>query len=70
VAKAIALGADAVALATPFLRLATISVEAVGHKIHEIAEELRTAMFCIGAADLEALQGTPFLKPVDEVLSQ
>jgi len=58
-----------VALATPFLRPATISAEAVGQKIHEIAEELRTAMFCIGAADLEALKGTPFLKPIGEVLS-
>jgi isopentenyl-diphosphate delta-isomerase len=70
VAKAIALGADATALATPFLRLATISAEAVGQKIHEITEELRTAMFCIGAADPEALKDTPFLKPIDEVLGQ
>jgi len=69
-AKAIALGADAAALATPFLSLATTSAEAVGQKIHEIAEELRTAMFCIGAADLDALKGTPFLRPIDEVLSQ
>lgn len=64
VAKAIALGADAVALAAPLLRLATISAEAVGQKIREIAEELRTAMFCIGAADLDVLKDTPFLKPV------
>lgn len=70
VAKAIALGADAVALATPLLRLATVSAEAVGQKIREIAEELRTTMFCIEAADLDALKGTPFLKPIDEVLSQ
>jgi len=70
VAKAMALGADAVALATPFLRLATVSAEDVGQKIHEIAEELRTAMFCIGAADPDALKDTPFLKPIDKVLSQ
>jgi isopentenyl-diphosphate delta-isomerase len=69
VAKAIALGADAAALATPFLRLATLSAEAVGQKIREVADELRTAMFCIGAAGLDALKDTPFLKPIDEVLT-
>jgi isopentenyl-diphosphate delta-isomerase len=69
VAKAIALGADATALATPFLRLATISAEAVGQKIREVADELRTAMFCIGAAGLDTLKDTPFLKPIDEVLT-
>jgi isopentenyl-diphosphate delta-isomerase len=70
VAKALALGADVAALATPFLRPATISAEAVGQKIREIVEELRTAMFCIGAADLDALKDTPFLKPIDQVLGQ
>jgi isopentenyl-diphosphate delta-isomerase len=70
VAKAVALGADAAALATPFLRMANLSAEAVGQKIYEIAEELRTAMFCIGAADLEALKDTPFLKPIDQVVRQ
>ncbi len=64
VAKAIALGADAAGLATPLLQLAAISAEAVGQKIHQITEELRTAMFCIGAANLKALRDTPFLKPV------
>jgi isopentenyl-diphosphate delta-isomerase len=62
-AKAIALGADAAALATPFLKPATISSEAVGEKIGEILEELRTAMFCVGARDLQELKSVPLQKP-------
>jgi len=27
-------------------------------------------MFCIGAADLETLKDTPFLKPIGKMLSQ
>lgn len=61
-AKAIALGADAVALATPFLKPATVSPEAVGEKIREILEELRTAMFCIGVGNLQELKNTPLQK--------
>jgi len=62
-AKAIALGADAVAIATPFLKPATVSPEAVGGKIREILEELRTAMFCVGARDLRELKNVPLQKP-------
>ena len=58
-AKAIALGADAVALATPFLQPATVSPEAIGEKIREILEELRTAMFCVGARNLQGLKSVP-----------
>jgi isopentenyl-diphosphate delta-isomerase len=61
-AKAIALGADAVALATPFLKPATISPEAVGEKIRELLEELRTAMFCVGAGNLQELKSAPLLR--------
>jgi isopentenyl-diphosphate delta-isomerase len=61
-AKAIALGADAVALATPFLQPATVSPAAVGDKIREILEELRTAMFCAGAGNLQELKSVPLLK--------
>jgi len=61
-AKAIALGADAVALATPFLKPATVSPEAVGEKIREILEQLRTAMFCVGAKNLQQLKRVPLLK--------
>jgi len=62
-AKAIALDADAVALATPFLKLAAVSPEAVGEKIREILEELRTAMFCVGARNLQELRRVPLQKP-------
>jgi len=58
-AKSIALGADAAALATPFLKPATVSPEAVGEKIGKILEELRTAMFCVGARNLQELKGVP-----------
>jgi isopentenyl-diphosphate delta-isomerase len=62
VAKAIALGADAAALATPFLQPATVSPEAVGEKIREVLEELHTAMFCVGAGSLQELKRAPLLK--------
>jgi isopentenyl-diphosphate delta-isomerase len=61
-AKAIALGADAAALATPFLKPATVSPEAAGEKIREILEELRTAMFCVGAGNLQELKSVPLQK--------
>lgn len=61
-AKAIALGADAVAIATPLLKPATISHEAVEEKIREILEGLRTAMFCVGAQNIQQLKGVPLLK--------
>jgi isopentenyl-diphosphate delta-isomerase len=62
VAKSIALGAAAAALATPFLQPATVSPEAVGEKIQQILGELRTAMFCVGAANLQELKSVPLLK--------
>ena len=61
-AKAIALGADAAALATPLLKPATVSPEAVGEKIGEILEQLRTAMFCVGARNLQELKSVPLVK--------
>jgi len=61
-AKAIALGADAVGMAAPFLKAAAISAEAVTQAVAEIIEELRIAMFCIGAADLRQLKHSPLLQ--------
>lgn len=66
-AKAIALGADAVALAAPFLEAATVSAEAVIKVANGIVEELRTAMFCIGAANLAQLRGTNLLERIGKV---
>jgi isopentenyl-diphosphate delta-isomerase len=59
-AKAIALGADAVGLAAPLLKPATISAEAVMEQLQRVIEELRIAMFCAGVKDLAALKNAPF----------
>lgn len=56
VAKCLALGASAAGLASPFLKAAVHSVEAVVDAIDALAEELRIAMFCAGAGDLAALR--------------
>ena len=60
-AKAIALGARLVGMAGPFLKAAVISVEAVLEVIEVTTAELRTTMFCIGAASLDELRDTPHL---------
>ncbi len=62
VAKAIALGADAVAVALPILRAAERSVEEAVAVIGRIVAELRTAMFLTGArtvADLRTRRVVP-----------
>jgi isopentenyl-diphosphate delta-isomerase len=56
VAKCLALGASAAGLASPFLKAAAISAEAVIGTIDFLADELRIAMFCAGAADVAALR--------------
>jgi isopentenyl-diphosphate delta-isomerase len=56
-AKALALGADLVGIAGPFLRAAAESAKAATDLAGELVETLRTAMFCVGArtpADLRA----------------
>ncbi|MBI2953519.1 MAG: type 2 isopentenyl-diphosphate Delta-isomerase [Chloroflexi bacterium] len=50
-AKAIALGADVVGLAAPLLEPAMQSAGAVRSRLEQLLEELRIAMFCIGARD-------------------
>jgi isopentenyl-diphosphate delta-isomerase len=49
VAKALALGADVVGIAGPFLRAADRGVEAADELARELIETLRIAMFCTGA---------------------
>ena len=61
VAKTIALGAQLAGMAGPFLKAAVISTQAVLETIQVTAAELRTAMFCIGAASLAELRDTPHL---------
>jgi isopentenyl-diphosphate Delta-isomerase len=55
-AKALALGATAVGMASPFLKAAAVSAEAVIDVIDSWADELRIALFCVGAGDLAALR--------------
>jgi isopentenyl-diphosphate delta-isomerase len=50
-AKALALGADAVAFALPMLKAAESSVEAAIAEIERVVEELRTAMFLTGCLE-------------------
>ncbi|RME55964.1 MAG: type 2 isopentenyl-diphosphate Delta-isomerase [Caldilineae bacterium] len=56
VAKAVALGADLVGLAAPFLRAAVHSTQAVVDAMELIEAELRVTMFAAGAANLPALR--------------
>jgi len=62
VARAIALGADAAGIATPLLKAACISPKAVVQSLQQVIDELRIAMFCIGAASLKVLKNSPFLE--------
>jgi len=56
IAKAIALGADLVGLALPFLEPANRSKEAVEEKIDQLVRELKIAMFCSGVRTIEQLK--------------
>lgn len=62
IAKCIALGAIAGGLAGPFLKAADESTEAVDTLIRELTAQVRIAMLCSGAADIQALQNTPLLE--------
>jgi isopentenyl-diphosphate delta-isomerase len=61
VAKAIALGADLVGLAGPFLHAAAASPQAAADLAAELTEVLRVAMFCVGTATIADLKRTPRL---------
>ena len=60
-AKAIALGADLGAMARPFLLAAERGDEELDTFVTSVIDELRLAMFCLGAPDLEALHRSPHL---------
>ncbi len=62
-AKALALGASAVGLASPFLKAAAGSAENVVETIDQFAAELRIAMFCCGAGDVAALSAAGMIEP-------
>ncbi len=55
IAKALALGADLAGLARPYLGPATESASAVEEALRRTVRELRIAMFCSGALNLDAL---------------
>ena len=61
-AKCIALGASLVGYASPMLKLADRGVEATIEGIKLLKEELRTAMFGVSAANLDALRSTQYLE--------
>jgi isopentenyl-diphosphate Delta-isomerase len=56
IAKCVALGADLVGLASPFLKRAAISAEAVSEEMDLLRAELQIAMFCSAAATLDQLR--------------
>lgn len=60
-ATCIALGADVAAFAAPFLTAAVTSRDALHDVISALIVELRTAMFCIGAASVAELRSTAHL---------
>lgn len=58
-AKAIAMGADLVGMAQRFLEAANQSAERAEECAAKVVRELEIAMFCVGAASVEELQGVP-----------
>ncbi len=63
-AKAIALGADLVGLAFPFLQAANESIDALHTLVDVLLAELKTAMFCSGCARLAELRSPHVLQPI------
>lgn len=61
VAKALALGADAAAMALPLLRPALESAEAVRAVLEGVIRELRIAMHCAGAPTVDDLRALPLV---------
>jgi isopentenyl-diphosphate delta-isomerase len=60
-AKALALGAEAVGLALPVLKEAYMGYEAVKIKIMKFIEELKVAMYLVGASDISELRKSDLL---------
>jgi isopentenyl-diphosphate delta-isomerase len=61
VAKCIALGATLGGLASPFLKAATVSVDAIRDTVNVLQRQLQIAMLCSGAKNIQALQQTPLV---------
>ena len=65
IAKCVALGADLVGLASPFLKKAVGGAEEVAEEMEILTTELRITMFCSGACDLPALRAPGVLQRKD-----
>ena len=61
IAKCVALGADLVGVAGPFLKAAVQSAEATLESVRILQRQLEIAMFCAGASDIPALSQTPLV---------
>jgi isopentenyl-diphosphate delta-isomerase len=61
-AKALALGADVVGLAYPFLQPATESPERVAATVGRIVQELKICMFCLGVRSVRGLRAVRLRK--------
>jgi L-lactate dehydrogenase (FMN-dependent) and related alpha-hydroxy acid dehydrogenases len=64
--KALALHASLVGIASPFLRAAAESTEAVIHEIDMLRAEMRIALFATGAKDISILQTPGHIRRWDE----
>ena len=65
VAKAIALGADIVGMAFPFLEAAIENPERVTSRIERTIQELKICMFCVGARTIDDLKHVKLQKRSD-----
>lgn len=62
IAKSIALGAILGGMASPYLKAANLSSEAVSRTIDEVARELQVCMFAAGAGSISALRDTSLVE--------
>lgn len=62
VAKCVALGATLGGMASPFLKAAAESEDAIAELVAELTTQIRVAMFCAAAPNIKALQHTPLLR--------
>lgn len=67
IAKAVALGADLVGLAGPFLKRVMESTQAVVDEMEILEAEMRIAMFAAGAQNIAALRRPDILMPTGEL---
>lgn len=62
IAKLLALGADVVGLAYPFLKAAMTSMETLEELVELLNTEIKTVLFCTGNKDIKSLQQSDYLK--------